>query len=308
MIEQFPIVEAREKPKFCFMITRHAERLPAGELSEEGKELARNKGQELSKNKVLKGYASDHKSRRAYDTAELITQESGTSSPNTGKPYKTRMVEGIQYGILEPEFKHLLVRAKDMIDTATLQDAGYSTECDEEGKLKVDIDKLSIEEQTKLAPLRTEKQRLGLDLLMENRDAVHRMAVGLAHQLVKELKITKKYDELRTHKDKPLKDGVIINTVTHGAFMESLLMEAGVQKDSKGQKKEGAVNIKSEEFGGYIQPGESIYFDVADVDNLPDYIPVYFENQSRPNDVLFIDKRKLMKLALEYSEREKNKQ
>ena len=292
-------IEQIKKPKFRFMITRHAERLPTGELSEGGKEFAKSKGRQMSEAEVLKGYASDHPSKRAYDTAELITEESDIISLLTHKPYSTRIVEGIQYGMLGPDFKPLLAKAKVVIDTATLEAAGYSIERDEKGKLKVDIDKLSLEEQTKLAPIRAERQHLGLNLLLQNPEAVHRMAMGLAAQIVKELNIAERYKDMRDEKQ-PIKADVVLNTATHGAFTESLLKEAGVFVDEHGKESYGDYNIEGD-FGGYIKPGESIYLDVDDIANLPERIPVTFEGAERQmQQKVFIDLTKLRALSDNY--------
>ena len=64
--------EAEKKPRYRFMITRHAERLPSGELSPEGIEHAKRKGVVVKEAEVIKAYASDHPSGRAYQTGDLI--------------------------------------------------------------------------------------------------------------------------------------------------------------------------------------------------------------------------------------------
>lgn len=84
-------IESERPLKYEIVFTRHAERLPSGELSPEGLEHAKQRGREFGEQaETLKGYASDHPSRRAVDTADIISGESGIKSPLTGEQYKTR--------------------------------------------------------------------------------------------------------------------------------------------------------------------------------------------------------------------------
>lgn len=102
-LESLANVEAEKAPRYTIMITRHAERLPSGELNPEGVAHAQAKGEKLKDVEVLKSYASDHPSGRAYETAENISQMSDVRSPQTGERYRTREVKGIQYDVLDPE-------------------------------------------------------------------------------------------------------------------------------------------------------------------------------------------------------------
>ena len=75
-------IERERQPGYVINISRHAERLPSGELAPEGVERAKKFGQELGQTaEVVKGYASDHPSKRAYATAELVSRASGVTSP-----------------------------------------------------------------------------------------------------------------------------------------------------------------------------------------------------------------------------------
>jgi len=116
--------EQEKPPRTIFMITRHADRLPNGELSQEGIKKAKEKGKkigELRDSLILKGYASDEKTKRTVKTSNLISQESECVpveekiiSPRTGQPYKTREVEGIQYGVLKPDLGDVLQQGIDL--------------------------------------------------------------------------------------------------------------------------------------------------------------------------------------------------
>lgn len=290
-----------KQPHYVFAITRHAERLAGGELSPDGKESAKTKGAKIGGSaEVLKTYASDEKSGRTVATGKLISEESGIKSPVMGDIYATRQVEDIQYGILSPDFKEQLTKASDIINEVTLRELGESIERDEAGKLKVDITKLP--DQEKIAPIRAKNQIVGIKELLKNDGAVGRMASGLAHQLVKEFKIAGRYDNYRKKKSEELKKDAILNTVTHGMFMESLLKRAGFFKKEDGSE-EPITDFESEEFGGIIKTNESIYLDIENINNLPENIPVRFESAHRPKDgTVFINRGKLLELDKEYLE------
>lgn len=181
-------IESEHTPKYEIVFTRHAERLPSGELSPEGLDHAKQRGREFGqKAETLMGYASNHPSRRAIDTAEIISAESGIRSPLTGEQYKTREITDFHYDVLNPDLKHFLTEGKDIVDEATLRSAGLSTERNERRKLKINIDELPKEEQIKIARLRQENQKLAFSYLLEQPDVVHRLAICLAHHLLREL-------------------------------------------------------------------------------------------------------------------------
>jgi hypothetical protein len=297
-------ITSEKEPGYVFMITRHAERLASGELSLEGIENANEKGEQISEEaEVMKAYASDEKSNRAFITGDLISEKSGIKSELTGKQYVTRKVEDIQYGILNPDFKKTLSKAADLIIEATLKELGESTERDENGKLKVDVTKLP--DQEKIAPIRAKNQIVGFRYILreENDEAVTRMAIGLAQQLNHEFEIAGRYDRrYRDGNNSNAKKDTVLNTVTHGMFMEALLKKAGVMLGRDGQ--EGLIsNFESEDFGGFINTNESIYLDIKDPNNLPNRIPVRFEGGNRPKEGrVFIDREKLVTLADKYNE------
>jgi len=299
-MESLASFENREKPKYRLMITRHTERLPSGELSLEGIESARRKGKALQGVEVLKAYASDHRSGRAYETGNLTTKESGVVSGSTGEPYRTKKVKGIQYDELNPS---ILSKAKDIIEEATLREAGMSTERGPDGKLKINIEKLPADEQMKIAPIRQKNQKLGFRFLLGDEESVHGMARGLAHQLARELKILDRYKNRRDTHDKPVTGDVVLNTNTHGMFMESLFREAGVRKNADGAEMPGIKDFENPSFGGYIEPGESVYLELGDFNNMSEKIPVSFERPNRPPpDSVFVDRKKLEELSREYEE------
>jgi len=307
MFEGTPNQE-KGKPKFKLMITRHAERMPSGELRPEGIEHSRAKGRKAKEAgvEVLKAYASDHPSRRAYDTGDLISASSYIRSPLTGEQYRTREVRGIQYDVLKPDLYYLLTEAKDLIEEATLKELGMSTERDERGKLKIDMEKLSNEEQQRIAPVRQRNQAVGFEHVLANREAVHRMAMGLANQLTRRIKVLDRYAAVRKSDGNSPKGDVVPNTVSHGLFDESLLMEAGIYVSNDGQETKGIRDFTSPEFGGYIEPAESLYLVIDDPSAVPERIPVEFENAARvPNGKVYIDKDKLETLAQDYQEWER---
>jgi hypothetical protein len=295
--------EHYEKPKYRLMITRHAERLPSGQLRPEGVEHSRAKGRKVKESgaEVLKAYASDHPSKRAYDTGDLISNESGIRSPLTGEQYKTREVPDIQYDILKPDLYHLVAEAKDRIEVATLTELGMSTERNDKGKLKIDMEKLPEEEQQRIAPVRQKNQAVGFEYVLANQEAVHRMAMGLAHQLKKELVILNKYAGRRQKAGNPPKGDVDLNNNSHGLFTESLLMETGVYVSKDGQEIQGVRDFNSSDFGGYFEPAESLSLVLDDPSSVPERIPVEFERADRVvNGKIYIDRAKLEALDRDY--------
>ncbi len=288
-------------PKYVFMITRHAERLASGEISPDGMESASEKGERIgAEAEMVKSYTSDEKSGRTFVTGDLISKKSGIKSDLTGKQYATRKVEDIQYAILGSDLKKAFGKASDLINEATLKELGESTERDEDGKLKVDVTKLP--DQEKIAPIRAKNQIVGFRYILqeENDAAITRMAMGLAQQLNHEFEVAGRYNEYRNKQDKKLEKDALLNTVTHGMFMESLLKKAGVMIGEDG-KEQPISDFESEDFGGFINTNESIYLDIKDPSNLPDRIPVRFEGNNRPAEgSVFIDRKKLLALADEY--------
>lgn len=319
-------LEYEENPGYRFMITRHAERLPSGELSPEGIEHSKRKGAVVKKAEVLKAYASDHKSKRAFKTGDLISKESGIVSPVTGKQYATREVADIQYDVMKPDYYDLIAGLKilieeptlaeayqdqdlkQMIEDAVAQDPKIVCKKNTRGEPMIDIEKLPVDVQMKIAPIRQSHQKRAFEVfLSEQPEAVHRLAMGLGHQLVKEMEIAKRYSSAREKMEKPPEKEVILNTATHGLFMESLLQEAGVYVAPDGQEIEGIKDFQSEDFGGYIQPAESIYLDVEDPAKIPERIPVNFEGPNRPRSGrVFIDRKKLEGLNKDYLEWKKS--
>ncbi|MFH1187687.1 MAG: hypothetical protein V1688_02370 [bacterium] len=303
--EKSPSIEQEEKPRLRLMITRHAERIPSGELSPEGVRKAGEKGKNMQgKAEVLKGYASNEKSKRTVDTSNLISKGSGIESPQTGDAYSTKEVKDIQYDILNPDLAHVLKEAPKMINDATLEELDktgkYSLEKDADGNITTELNKLSKGVQIEIAPIRQKNQIIGLRHVMKNSEAVNRLAMGLAHQELKELGIAKRYVHSREEK-KPLEGDVILNTNTHGLFVESLLTKAGFYVDEKGEKTPIA-DIEDENIGGFMQPGESITLDIGeDPSNPPQEIPVIFEGENRPQaGKVFIDLKKMQELDEEY--------
>lgn len=317
-------IEAEKMPRYIIMITRHAERLPSGELSPEGVAHAKAKGEKLKDVEVLKSYASDHPSGRTYETAENIGEEADIKSPATGERYKTRKVKGIQYDALDPT---ILKTAKLLIEEATIDEInnehpelaqlisstlsedtdGTLTKTNFKGELMVDIEKLPKEIQKQIAPIRQKHQKIGFEKILGDSDAVKSMAAGLSHQLVGKEKILARYS--RKREDIPPKKDVVININTHGLFTESLFKNAGILVKPDGEEIHGIDNMDTDDLGGYIQPAESIYLDIGtDPNNIPERIPVIFETGRNVNGKLYIDRSRLEQLDKNYGVDENTKQ
>ncbi len=315
-------IERERQPRYVINISRHAERLPSGELAPEGVESAQKFGQELGQTaEVVKGYASDHLSKRAYATAELASQASGVTSPvraaakahkerlgsgfDQATGYVTREVSDIQYDILKPGgLAKRVATVTDKINEATLREAGLSTERDEQGKLRIAIDALPAGEQLRLAPIRQKYQEQGLSEVLKDPAVVERLAMGLGHQVVHQLELLKRYSGVRKAAEQPVEKDVVLNTTSHGMFGESLLMKAGIYRKSDGQEVpiddwgDPELNL-----GPVIQPAESYYLQVDDPSNVPHRIPVLFRGADRPpQGTIFIDTAKLLALEETYQQ------
>lgn len=291
--------EGKKSPKTILMVTRHAERLPSGQLSTEGMDHAREKGTALANADVVKGYGSTHKSGRALETAMLISEESRVVSPVTGRAYRTKKAEGIQYDIAQPDLYHHLEKLKREIERKTIEACGLPVD--------TDIERLPISEQQTIAPIRQAMQRESFREALENKELTTRLAMGIAHQLENELGILNRY-LMRREKagSKPERD-IYLNTVTHGLFIESLLLEAGVIKNQDSIAKIDPEMLFAQ-VGGPIQPAESIYLDIGDPTNVPELIPVMFEGNGRPAEsTVFLVLEWLESLASKYREWKSNK-
>ncbi|HOZ37093.1 MAG TPA: hypothetical protein PLR18_04695, partial [bacterium] len=305
--ESLPNIEAEKKPRYIIMITRHAERLPSGELSPEGVTHAKAKGERLKNVEVLKSYASDHPSGRTYETAENIGSEADVKSPQTGERYKTMRVKGIQYDVLKPT---ILKDAKLLIEEATLEEisrehpelmqsinsalaedkGGALTKVNSRGETMADIEKLPKDIQRKIAPIRQKNQKFGFERILNNSEATQNMAAGLSHQIFNKELLLGRYAKSREKKEKSPKKDVVINLNTHGLFTESLLKNAGIFIRPDGEEIHGIDNMDSDELGGYIQPAESIYLDIgSDPNNIPERIPIFFEGERDVKGKIYID-------------------
>ncbi|MDZ7798241.1 MAG: hypothetical protein U5L76_01335 [Patescibacteria group bacterium] len=313
--ELLPNIEAEKKPHYIIMITRHAERLPSGELSPEGIAHAKVKGEKLKDVEVLKSYASDHPSARTYETAENIGSEADIKSPLTGERYKTKKVKGIQYDVLDPV---ILKDAKLSIDENTLKEIdrdhpeltqsinlalaeGAPTKINSQGETMVDIEKLPKNIQQQIAPIRQKNQKLAFEKILNNPEAVQSMMAGLSHQIFEKELILDRYARVRKKKEQPPKKDVVININTHGLFIESLLKNTGIFVKPNGEDVSGIDNMDSDELGDYIQPAESIYLDIGtDPHNIPERIPVIFESERDVKGKVYIDSAKLEQYSKHY--------
>jgi len=318
--EILPKKENEKKPHYIIMITRHAERLPSGELSPEGIIHAKTIGEKLKHVEVLKPYTSDHPSGRTHETAEYISKEANVKSPLSGERYQTRKIKGIQYDLLNPE---ILKDVKLLIEERTLEEInndhpelsqvinsmvtndkdGLLTKVDSKGEIIADIEKLPKDIQQRIAPIRQKNQNLGFEKMFNDPQTVQNMAAGLSHQIYNKELLLKRYSKSREKKEKEPKDDIIVNLNTHGLFTESLLKNAGIHVKPNGEEIHGIENIDDGELGGYIQPAESIYLDLGqDSSNIPERIPVIFEETRDIKGKIYIDKVKLEQLSKYYDQ------
>ncbi len=307
-----------EKPLYKILLTRHAERLPSGALSPDGIEAAKRKGESLFDAEIVKAYASDDKSKRTVVTGDIISQESDTTweyedrEGNTQeKSFTTREVSDIGYDVFKPDLYNYLKTTGSITDVATVEELDGLAGKDEfawvkdtarttEGKFAVGWEDLSQEQQIQVAPIRARNQRVGYDWLLQHEDVVHRAAFCAAHQLLKRISVAGRHAQFRDHMQSSPENDVIMNIVTHRIFTESLLLQAGYITGEDGEMH----SIKDiNEFGGWLEPLESIEVDFEDPANIPAKIPVIFEKEGRPQrGTVFLDLEKMKQLDKEYLE------
>lgn len=314
--------EVGEKHYYHLRVMRHAPRMASGELRPEGIEKARGFGVTLEDSQVVKGYASTEKTGRTVMTADLVSEGSGVESPlkklridelkehdefdkaNQIKPrYETRRVQGIDYDAVDKDLLKIVVKA---IDRATLEELhrvyGWSVEGLD---LKNPPEDMSEKDKILIAEVRQKNQEVGFEMLVQEPVAVHQMAIGLAHQMIDKLELMGRYDKAEEKigdDEADQKGDVNIDLTSHGMFMESILMEAGVSQDTDGDHPHKINDFK--EIGGYFQTNESFYLDLEDPKNIPDLIPVVFDSPERPGKgKIFVEKNRLALLDIEYREK-----
>ena len=68
----------------------------------------------------------------------------------------------------------------------------------------IDMEKLPVDIQMKIAPIRQKYQKVGFEkCLRDYPEVVYRMAMGLGHQLTEEFKIAERYSKVRKADRKP---------------------------------------------------------------------------------------------------------
>lgn len=253
--------------KIRIIFTRHAERLPSGNLSAEGLKRAETKGKALKKDaRAILSYSSDHPSKRAYDTAKIIADASEIIQLPEDSLHKIKEVKDFSYDIFSPDLKHFLVEVKNIIDEATLNEIGLSAEKDESGKFINSLEELPESQQQEVAQIRQKNQVLGFDFWLNQPDVVNRLAICMAHRLIEAIDDSKNYE---------IHESIISNNVGHGCFAEALFEKAGVSMVN--DKSILGVSLMNNEHGGFIQPLESFYFEIDSQKDMPELIPIYIE-------------------------------
>lgn len=305
-----PENKEKEGPRQVFLITRHAERTPTGELTLDGLQAATEKGKAIDA-EVLKGYSSTESTDRAYKTLETISEASGIASPVlekaemiTEKHYKTRRRKGLAYdvaGPLEPKIKALT----KLIDEAVKRDYHDYDPKDPKDKTQGE----------KWAKIRAQYQPIGLREGVADEQLRHIFAMGLAAQFEQDIEVSNKYVSRRKsalgknlEDARPIEKDIVLNTGTHGGFMESLINKTLVRKGTDEQEKRGFEIRRDEKndvqfekaMGDIMLPGESIKTGYPVGEKTPDMLPVEFENDRFQGEKCFIDTKKIRLLAEQF--------
>jgi len=303
---ELPENREKEGPRQVFLITRHVERTPAGDLTPDGLAVASKKGEAIEA-EVLKGYSSTEPTDRAYKTLEQMSQSSGITSARLEqsdreeKHYKTRRREGLAYNITGPLEARIKAKSQ-MIDAAVKRD--YS-----------DYDPKDKSQGEKWAPIRAKYQPIGLREALVDEQIRHIFAMGLAAQFESNTEISNEYVKKRQsaleRKEvdaKPIEKDVILNTGTHGGFTEALMSKALVRKGSDNKEKRGFDISRDEKgdvqfekaMGDIILPGESIKTGYPVGEETPDMLPVEFEQGRFQGEECYLDTQKIKLLAEQF--------
>jgi len=290
----------KESPVVRYKMIRHAERTTSGELTEDGINDARIKGQNLKDSaEVVKGYSSMEKSDRAYKTVEIISGATDIVSPITEDNYKTRRRSGLFYDLSGPLMSRIDKYSK-LINETVIKD--YP-----------DFDPKSSD--PKWGKIRKEYQPIGIKGIIVDNDLRHILAMGTAHQLYEMIRIGSRYTAYRDKKSTEdqsqiIKKDVVLMEGTHGGFLESLLKKALVRVDSEGREKLGFSAYIDEQgnpelessLGGILKPGES--FEIVQKINqkAEGRLPIFFEDKNRfPGEKCFIDIDKIKILSEQFN-------
>lgn len=289
----------KELPAIKYKMIRHAERAASGELTEDGINDAKIKGQNLKDSaEVVKGYSSTEKSDRAYKTVGTISEATDIVSPITEDNYKTRRRPGLFYDLSGPLMSRIDKYSK-LINEAVAKD--YP-----------DFDPKSSD--PKWGKIRKEYQPIGIKGIIVDADLTHILAMGAAHQLHEMMQIGSRYTAYRDKKstenhDQIIKKDVVLMEGTHGGFLESLLKEALIRVDNEGKEKTGFSAYIDEKgnpelessLGGILKPGES--FEIVQKINqkAEGRLPIIFEDKNRfPGEKCFIDIDKIKILSEQF--------
>ncbi|MBI5037347.1 MAG: hypothetical protein HZC01_01380 [Candidatus Kerfeldbacteria bacterium] len=293
-------IDARENertPRLEIWITRHANRTPEGQLTDEGIAATTAKGRSLARSaEVVKGRSSREKTDRAYKTIDMIAQESGTQSPLTEERYGTRRREGLYYDVVGP-LEDRIAAQSAAIDSAILRD-------------RPDYDP----KDPKWSKIREQYQYIGLHRALLDKELMHPMAMGMASAINQSEKIGTEYIRRRTqavaeHQDqaRPITKDVVLPVGTHGAFPEALLQKALIRETTDGvqrgfavtEDEQGVVHLE-DAMGSTIAPTESIHLGHDISEPTPERIPMQFEKERFVGEQTFLDMPTVAKLAEQY--------
>lgn len=292
-------LEHEKAPRLEIWLTRHANRTPTGELTNEGQEAASLKGRNLSSAEVVKGYSSRESTDRAYNTVQMISETSDTKAAHGGE-YVTRRKRGLYYDIAGPLVTSRISKLTEEVNKAALAENPRYTSDDPQW-----------------SKLREKHQAAVLRKICNDPELSHIFAMGTAAnfeatQRLGETYVSRRKSALENSAEdaRPIQKDIVLNIGTHGAFIESFMRATLVREVAEGQTKrgfevtvDGAGQVAFEQaMGDVIAPTESIRA-VRPIDEKSDMLAVEFDNAERfKNERCSIDLTRVRFLAEQYKQ------
>lgn len=261
--EEEPSTERGENIRIVLKFIRHGERTKAGELTDYGREVTRQRARE---SKIT---------REDFDAVKAIGSPAG---PKSGSGMERSLETAHMYGKEIAGDEAFTTRRRQILSYETLKHPPpynhvefYNAQLPENFETLPDEEKVAVAKKAQTAVVNH-----FLSLKSPEAEAYKREIAGAFATVVDH------YQRLATR----LNGGsrVLIPAGTHGGMLEPFLQETLVRQDEHGQERVGFERI--EEIGGEFDPSEAFAVEIAtDREGTLQPLKVTFDNPDRPQDV-----------------------
>lgn len=319
MFEEVPKVESRPEKgsevKIALMFIRHGERTTKGELTDYGREISAEKGEEIAEEgffqdefDAVKPYGSPAGPKSSVEVPDLSASESPTKETLMGRSVETAHIFGNKFAEASG-YESLNTRNNPALSYETVKNPMpynhtqiYNSLLPENFETLLDQEKAMA---AKKAQIQTVNHLMNLDT-PEAKAYKDEVAGAYSYTITH-------YEEMTER----LKSGskVLMPTGVHSPMMEVFLQKTLMRKDADGNIINGFEDIT--EIGGEFDPSEGYVVEIETDANgkiLP--LKISFPNKNRPQTEMRLDPEKIKEFAdhyknlhkdeLVYSERIKN--